>query len=181
VSVMAPGSRLSAGELRRAFDGAFAAPSEGPARDLESFLTLRVASAGYAVPVLDIAGFAAARRIVPLASALPALLGLAAVRGTLLPVYGLEALLGDVASTEPPRWFLLCGRQDPVALGFARFEGHVRLSRSERLGTDAGEGPRMHVRDVVRVAGEVRGVIDLSSIVEVIEERVSGSRPIKER
>jgi chemotaxis signal transduction protein len=181
VNVVTRGSMLSAEELRRAFDGAFAAPSEGRRRDLEPLLTLRIASAAYAVRVLDIAGFATARRIVPLTSALPAMLGLTAVRGSLFPVYSLDGLLGDEAATEPPQWFLLCGHADPVALAFARFEGHVLLSPSERLAVNAGDGQRKHVRELVRVADEVRGVIDVSSLVELIQERVSASRPIKER
>lgn len=181
MNVVTSGSTLSAEELRRAFDDAFAAPSEGRRQDLEPMLTLRIGSAAHAIRVLDIAGFAAARRIVPLGSPLPAMLGLAAVRGTLFPVYSLEALLGDEAASEPPQWFLLCGQADPVALAFAHFEGHVLLSRSERLATSAGEGPRKHVRELVRVADEVRGVIDVSSLLETIQERVSASRPIKER
>lgn len=181
MNVVRSGSMLSAEELRRAFYGAFAAPSEERRLDLEPLLTLRIGSAAYAVRVLDIAGFATARRIVPLGSPLPAMLGLAAVRGSLFPVYSLEALLGDQATSEPPQWFLLCGHADPVALAFAHFEGHVLLSRSERLATSAGEGPRRHVRELVRVADEVRGVIDVSSLLETIQERVSASRPIKER
>ncbi len=181
MTVAAPGSMLSAEELRRAFDGAFAAPSEGRRQDIESFLTLRIASAAYAVRVLDIAGFATARPIVPMVSALPAMLGLAAVRGTLFPVYGLEALLGEEPTSESPGWFLLCGDTDPVALAFTVFEGHVLLPRPERLAAGAGEGQRRHVRELVRAGGEVRGIIDIGSLVEAIQERVAASRPPKER
>jgi chemotaxis signal transduction protein len=181
MKVVTPGPMLSAEELRRTFDGAFAMPSEARRQDLEPLLTLRIASAAYAVRVLDIAGFATARRIVPLGSPLPAMLGLAAVRGILFPVYSLEALLGDQTTSAPPRWFLLCGHQDPVALAFADFEGHALLSRSEWRATSGGEGRRKHVRELVRMADEMRGVIEVSSLLETIQERVSASRPIKER
>jgi chemotaxis signal transduction protein len=180
VSHATPEAVLSAEMSRRAFDGVFAAPLSTRRQDLEPFLTLRISSSAYAVRVLEIAGLATARKIVPLANAVPAMLGLTAVRGRLFPVYCLQALLGDLPPSEPPRWFVLCSGVDPLALGFAELEGHVLLPRSELFAASPGEGRRRHVRELVRAADEVRGVIDVSSLVEAIQERVSAEGPMKE-
>jgi chemotaxis signal transduction protein len=181
MSGMASELVLSEASLRRAFDSAFAAPSSKQGQELQRFLMLRIASRGYAMRVLEIAGFATARKIVPLASALPALLGLTALRGRFLPVYSLERLLGVESADVPPRWFVVCGGADPVALGFAEFEGHVLLSRPEVFAATDGASPRKYARELVRTADGVRGVIDVSSLLEAIRQRVSASEPVKER
>lgn len=178
MSAMEPRSAPSAQHLRRQFDDGFAEPASERRQDFEPFLTLRIASTAYAVRLSEIAGFAAARKIVPLTSRLPGMLGLAAVRGSLLPVYCLEALLHDEAAAEP-RWFLLCRGQEPMALSFAQFEGHVLVPRSARLAAKGAEG--RHVQELVQVDNEVRGIIAVSSLAEAIRESVAAQRPVKER
>src|SRR6185312_2949550 len=120
--------------LRHAFDEAFRRAAHELADDRARLLRLRVGGDAYAFRLDEIASFAAARRIVPLASAVPGLLGLAGLRGTLVPVYSLAALLGRAADDEAPRWFVLCGGAEPVALAFARFEGYVETARGELRG-----------------------------------------------
>ncbi|HXU69702.1 MAG TPA: chemotaxis protein CheW [Polyangia bacterium] len=121
--------------LRHAFDEAFRRAAHELADDRARLLRLRVGGDAYAFRLDEIASFAAARRIVPLASAVPGLLGLAGLRGTLVPVYSLAALLGRAADDEAPRWFVLCGGAEPVALAFARFEGYVETARGELRGS----------------------------------------------
>ena len=176
MSIVTPeeAASASAEQLRRAFDQGFSVGHAEKRADAEPFVTLRVGSTAYALAVHEIAGFAAARKIVPLPSALPGLLGLTAVRGGLWPVYGLESLLGGEAD-EPPRWLILCRGADPVALGFARFEGHALLSRSARFAASEGQGLRAHVRELVRADDGVRGVIDVDSVVMAIQKRVGPS------
>jgi chemotaxis signal transduction protein len=170
---------LSAGQLRRAFDAGFAVPPVERRADLEPFLALRIASTAYAVRLLEIAGVAPATKIVRLASDLPGMLGLAAVRGVLLPVYDLQALLGGEPATGLPSWFLLCGRVDRVALSFSGFEGHVLVSRADVHAAD-GESRGRHVRELARVSGAVRAVIDVHSLVGAIQQRVPAVGPTKE-
>ncbi|HEY3817656.1 MAG TPA: chemotaxis protein CheW [Polyangiaceae bacterium] len=174
-----PSPTLPAEKLRSEFDSSFAAPPSDRGQDVEAFLTMRIASTPYAMRLLDVTGFATARTIAPLASTLPALLGLAAVRGSLFPAYSLEALLGYETAGAPPRWFALSGGSDPVALAFTQFEGHVLVSRSARV--PATGSHRAHIQEIVRSNGEVRGVIDVASLVQVIHQRVSASKPPKER
>ena len=106
--------------LRQAFDGSFAQPATERRQDSEPYLALRVSSTAYAIAVQQIGGFAPARKIVPIGSALPALLGVTAVRGRLYPVYSIEALLAETATSEGAAMArVLCGGAEPVALSFA--------------------------------------------------------------
>jgi purine-binding chemotaxis protein CheW len=171
---------LSAEELRRAFDANFAAPPARRIEDIEQLLALRIGGTAYALPVLDIAGYSAARPIVAIPSPIPELLGLAGVRGTLLPVYSLEALLGRPVGSEPPRWFVQCKGADPVALGFSVFEGHLDLPRSGIRATTGGEDAARHVRRLLRAGDEVRAVIDVASVLKAIRERVAALESSKE-
>jgi chemotaxis signal transduction protein len=180
VSVVVPEPVPVAEQLHRLFDGAFAAPYSERREDLEPFLALRISSAPYALRALEIVGLATARKIVPLPSTLPAMLGLTAVRGRLLPVYGLDSLLGEEPANRPPRWLALCRGPDPVALAFAEIEGHLLLPRSEVFAAEGSASGRRHVRELVRAGAEVRGVIDVSSLVESIGECVRAQGPIKE-
>jgi chemotaxis signal transduction protein len=171
---------LDADELRRAFDLGFAAPSAEPGDGAEAFLALRVGTDAYAVRVREIAGFAAARKVVPLPSLIPEMLGLASVRGSLVPVYGLAALLGYGDRDGPLRWFLLCGGTDPLALAFADFDGYLELPRPDVRATGHGEIDRTHVREVLRAGVDVRSVIDVSSLMDAIREKVAVAAAMKE-
>ena len=92
---------LSAAALAEAFDAAFARPPASGRADTQSFLALRLGDDAFAVRVGDIAALHADRRIVPMPSAEPTLLGVAAVRGRIAPVYDLAALLGYPANGAP--------------------------------------------------------------------------------
>jgi chemotaxis signal transduction protein len=173
----APG--VAADELRQRFDLAFAAPPVERDRGFEPLLAVRIGAAAYALRVPEIAGFAAARKIVPLPSRIAGMLGLAGLRGVVVPVFSLAAWIGYSGGEDPPRWFALCGGADPIALAFADFDGYLELPRSAL--SDAADAGRMHVRQVVRAQGEVRGVIDVPSVVKAIQEKVAAAHAIKER
>jgi chemotaxis signal transduction protein len=163
------GTRLD--ELRRTFDQSFAAPpAERPEEQVE-LLALRLADHPYAVRLLDVAGMVRGTKVVPLPPGVPELLGLAGLRGGLVPVFGLAALLGHPEPPEPPRWMLVCGGEDPIALAFHDFEGHLRLPKSA-LHADADRtSGRRHVADVARTPLLLRAVIGIPSIVETIRSR----------
>ena len=114
-------------ELRRAFDESFAVAPPERVTSWEDLLSVRIGGDPYALRVRDISGFMASGRIVPLPSRLPELLGMAGVKGALVPVFSLEALLGYVRPVEAPRWLALTGKVETVALAFGEFEGHLRI------------------------------------------------------
>jgi chemotaxis signal transduction protein len=88
--------------LRSAFDEAFSLAPVATPESFEDLLVIRVAGAPYSLRARQITGLVASRRIVPLPSATPQLLGVAGHRGALVLVYSLAALLGHRADVKPP-------------------------------------------------------------------------------
>jgi chemotaxis signal transduction protein len=171
---------VSAAEaLRKQFDAAFAEPFAERTADVASFLAIRIDADEYALRVEEIRGFAAARKIVPVPSGVHALLGLAGIRGAVVPVFSLRALMGYTGGDERPRWFVLGGGAVPIALAFEDFDGYLELPVSDVR--PAGEPGRTFVREVLRIGDALRGVIALASMAKTIEESATTGRPIKER
>lgn len=114
----------TADTLRRAFDASFAVapPEPVPFVDL---LEIRVDAQIVALRVAELRSLHVAGRIVTFPGAPPELLGLAGVRGRVLPVFDLGALFGRAATTAP-RWLAVTG-SPAAALAFARFERQVRV------------------------------------------------------
>jgi purine-binding chemotaxis protein CheW len=155
-------------ELRRAFDASFAAPAVDGERDTADYVAIGVGDAGYALPMGVIGGLFADMSITPCPSPLREFIGLAAFRGTMVPVYDLGALLGHDAGTR--RWIVpALGEQ--VALAFDRFEGHFRVAGSAVSRRQESASAR-HVDEVVIHDGKARPIISIPSLVATLRERV---------
>ena len=169
---------LSAAALRRAFDLSFAEAPTAGAEPLESLLALRVGGAPYAIRLSEIAGVHADRTVVPVPTPMPDLLGVAGIRGAIVPVYDLGALLGHPRSTRP-RWMLLAASPALVGLAFESLEAHVRMPRrsiegaSDVGGAGKGGGEIGRTRGAVEVGGLLRPLIHVGSILEGITRRPS--------
>lgn len=160
--------------LRQAFDRSFAeAPSVGGSV-VHDLLDLRVGPARYALRVTELSALVADTRITPLATPVPDLLGIAALRGSLLPVYDLGALLGH--GPEPqPRWIAVAAGQTPVGLAFARFEGHLRVGADALVAEVRSGAP--HIRHIVRLEeGHRRSLVSMASVLDAIADRVRAAR-----
>lgn len=89
---------LRIAEVRRAFDASFAAPEASYDEDEHrNVLAVRAGDGSFAVRLEALAGVEACRKIVHLPGALPGMLGVAGIRGRLLAVYHLGALLGQAS------------------------------------------------------------------------------------
>jgi purine-binding chemotaxis protein CheW len=151
--------------LRHDFDHAFAAPPRMPSAADEDLLSIRVAGQPYAIRLSEIAGLFTDKRITPVPSRAPALLGIACFRGTILPVYGLHLLLGHPAA--PPRW-LVTAAAVSVAIAFEGFEGHLRLARDAILHQE-GDGPaRRLLPERALTPHGIRPIVHLPAILEAI-------------
>ncbi len=155
-------------ELRGQFDQSFAAPPRTDLEQLETLIAIRVAGDPYALRIGEINSLASDRKIVPLPSATPELLGAAGVRGAVVPVFSLAALLGYGLGLGSARWLALCGTDEPLALAFSDFEGCVQVVRDQL------------VNDVARTPELVRTVLSIPSLVEEIKERSGRRRASKE-
>jgi chemotaxis signal transduction protein len=169
-----------AAELRRAFDRSFAQPPPPTAPETEDLLSIRVGGDPYAIRLRDIAGIVAGRKVVPVPTAAPGLLGLAGVRGGIVPVFGLAAILGYGPSHESPRWMVVCGVDDPIALAFSELEAYLRLPASCLHADQTFRATRPHVDQVVSTDAGIRAVIGIPNVMATIRNRGGHERLPKE-
>jgi chemotaxis signal transduction protein len=178
MKVEEPPSFARAGQLRRDFDQSFAEPLRSGKEELEALLTLRVGGDPYAVKIADITGLIADRRIVLLPAAAPEFLGIVGLRGSVVPVWSLGALLGYASSSEMPRWLLLVGgdgNRQALGLAFEQYDGHLSVRRAALSGSAASDQEvptRSFVGQSVRLANTQVGVLSISSIANGIRQRL---------
>ena len=163
--------------LRQEFDFSFAQPPRAATEIPENMLAIRLGGDAYAIRIAEVGGLYADRRIMPLPTPLPELLGVAGFRGQIAPVYDLAALLGYTRQT-PPRWMILVRLREPVALAFDQFEAHFAVLPERIVSTSAAmpaDATRPHLRDAVRSEDTVRPIIHLQSLLDDIQRRVDSS------
>ena len=117
-------------ELRHSFDSSFSRPPP-PQKDAgEALLRLQVGGASLGVRLHQLAGLHLMPRLVRLPGGPASLLGLVGIRGQLIAVHDLAALLG-LPPGEPPKWLLLAGGARRVGLAATGFEGQLRATREQ--------------------------------------------------
>lgn len=160
------GAKVS--DLKEAFDQTFAQPLELPDDAGEDLIAVQVGSTGYALRLKELSGIQKNRRIVPLPGGPAGFRGLAGIRGRLVAVHSLSALLGERAEGEE-NWLALTQGEVPIGLAFASLDGFLRESTLFPAQERASE----LVREVLRVESVVRGVIHVPSVVEAIKRRIT--------
>jgi chemotaxis signal transduction protein len=154
-----------AGELRDAFDRGFAAALPPPEPVHSDFVCIRVGGEPFAVPLADIASLHADLRIVALPTRATELLGVAAIRAAIVPIYDLRVAFG-MSDSGTPRWTVLL-RGGRAGFAFEGHDGYARIPDAAHAATTE----HGHVRGQFSVAGQPRSVVDLGSVVAAIEMR----------
>jgi purine-binding chemotaxis protein CheW len=159
---------VRAEELANAFDRSFAEARGVPAGEADEFLAVQVAGERHAMRLAEVGGLHPARTVTPLPGLFPALMGLAGLRGALVPVYDLALLFGHEAPGAA-RWMVLAPGAG-VAFAFEALDGQFRapsaaVSSSRQDGAETG-------RQVVTTAGGPLPVIHIPSLVETIRRRL---------
>src|ERR1039458_7695948 len=121
-----------AAALRQAFDQSFALPPPPASQEVEDLLAIRVAGNPYAIRLRDIAGIVAGRKVVPVPAVRLDLLGLAGIRGGVVPVFGLASILGY--------------GQVPGSRGGQSLRNSSSRYRRDSSGTQGGPRPRCQAR-----------------------------------
>ena len=162
-------------DFRNAFDKAFAQPRvTGDTAAWEDFLTIRIAGDGYALRLREIAGLVKGRRVVACPSEVPEFQGIAGVRGTLVSVYSLPALLGYSGGGEPAAWLLLCAgasretAEESIGLAFPEFSGFVRALPSQihaARDRDAPSSQSVRSAQFLRLGSEVRTIVAIPRLL----------------
>ncbi|MDI1479450.1 chemotaxis protein CheW [Polyangium sp. y55x31] len=163
-------------ELRRAFDASFAAPPRDADRSGELVLAIQAGGQGYAIRLSDIDGVHECRKVVPLPEGPPGLLGITGIRGRLFSVHALGSLLGLPTWNEKPRWLLIAGGDEPIAIGVASIEACLEVSPADLVPVDSAQEGDAHIREIVTVAGQARGVLVLESLVARALQRAGERR-----
>jgi chemotaxis signal transduction protein len=174
----------SADDLRRRFDASFAAPPPAPAGELAALLAIRVGGDPYALRIAEIGGLSEARKIVRVPGARAGVLGLAAHRGVVVPVFDLAAAIGYERGGGAPRWLALSPGTAPVAFAFEEFEGYFELPLAQLRPAADPQIRSSHVREVLRDRGVVRGVVSLAALIGaagVVNDETARALPAKER
>jgi chemotaxis signal transduction protein len=167
----APDVAAQVAALRSAFDATFAAPARRDAAALERLLAFRVGEQTLAARLGTIAAVEALPRLAAVPGAPAELLGLAGIRGRLVPVFSLALLIGG-DGTETPRWLLVCGSDEPIGLAVSGVDGYVHVPAADVVPGTKDRHP--HVHEFVRVGELLRGVVDLASVRGQIERRAAG-------
>lgn len=168
-------------ELRAAFDRSFAAPPQSGLVETEDLLAIRVGGDPYAVRLRDISGLIARRTLVAVPGGAAGLVGIAGIRGDIVPVFSLSVLLGYGEDAEPPPWTVLCGTEQPTGLGFAEFEGYLRLARSAVHADENLHAARKYVKELATTEAEARPVIAIPQILTDIRTPRGPQRSEKEQ
>ena len=161
-----------ADELHDAFDRGFADPPPPPEPAHSDFLCIEIAGEPSAIRLADIVSLHADLRIVALPTRAPELLGVAAIRAAIVPIYDLGIALG-AAGKAAARWTVLL-RGGAVGFAFAGYDGHARIADRAVAGPAGGAAagvPRGYVRGQFNLDGQPRSVIDLTAVRMAIELR----------
>jgi purine-binding chemotaxis protein CheW len=169
---------LSIEALRREFDGSFALPAREVASDSLDLLAIRIDNEPFALRVSEIAGLVTGHRLTPVPSPLPSLMGLLGVRGALVAVFDLGALLGEAPMTAAPRWVALCPGEHGLAVAFPELEGHLKLpSTAVRV----AEGQRRElVEHSIQTEAELYPIASIPRILKRLLVSAGVQQPGKE-
>ena len=165
---------LQLDRLRGDFDQSFRSAAGLPVADLLSLVAIRLGGEPLVLRTDQISGIARRRRVVPVPSRLPQLLGITSLRGALLPVFSLAALLELPRRDEAGSWLAFAHREAPLAFAFDDFEGQIEVQPGCLY--EAGGAVRRHLRQLAQIGSAVRGVVDMASIVEAIRSAAALSR-----
>jgi purine-binding chemotaxis protein CheW len=168
-TVTTPEVAAGAARLRAEFDAAFSRPPGAEAAETVELLTLRLGGDSFAVRLADTAGLFADQRITPVPGPLSDFHGLAGVRGALVPVYDLAALMGYPRSMQP-RW-LITARRSVVGFVFDTFLGQLRVETTSLAAHSAGISDE--AGEVVRTPAFSGPVIQLNSIIHALSRRTA--------
>jgi len=152
-------------ELRRDFDSSFAKPPPVAGEAGQDLLAIRLGTRRFAIRLSEIAGLYADKKITPVPGAAAGMLGIAGFRGSILPVYDLQGLLG-LSSAPASRWLVMAARA-PVAFSFEAFEEQVRVS-PRAIKRERARAKSSFTKEFIQTDGVLRPIIQLSSVLEAV-------------
>jgi purine-binding chemotaxis protein CheW len=168
--------RSRAADMRKAFDRAFAEPPPPEAEASGDYLGIRIGGTAYAVALSEIGAVFADKKIAPLPSGASELLGVAGVRGDIVPVFSLGALLGQ-GGGDKPRWLVLA-RGGGAGFAFDSLDGHLRIPLAQIA---PAASPTGFILANAVTGKEARPIVSIASLMEHLESRAGQGARSSER
>lgn len=157
--------------LRRAFDQGFSLPPPDVRHDHVALIALAIGTERYALRVSELAGLEPAGCIVPLPGGTEPLLGICGLRGRLVPIFDLGALVGQPVG-KSPRWLALHGDDPSIGLAFTELEGYLQADRADLL-----PATTRHATEAVKSDASLRPILDLPSLKSTLGQRAGLPAP----
>jgi purine-binding chemotaxis protein CheW len=155
--------------LAAELDSSFGRPRELTRPAMTELLAIRVGDEPYALRLAEIQALLADRPIARLPTPVRELLGLCAIRGTIVPVYDLAQLLGRTVQREhAPRWLVLAQRSELIALAFDALDAQI-LVPSDAIASPAGDTDQ---DSTVLILGALRPLLRVAAVLDAIDQRV---------
>lgn len=164
-------------KLRDGFDRGFAEPPQRRSSAMEEFLLVSAGGTPLAFRLTDVGALHSGKTVVPVPIRVSELLGVAAFRNAVLPIYDLRALLG-LEAKRSPRWIVATRSESAVGLAFDAFVRHIRI-RPEEITRDADSTAGRYTRGAV-AAGGMHPIVDVASLLSAIGQRARLSPTSKE-
>lgn len=166
MSEAASGLAARAAELREDFDRTFAEPVRLDTTVNVALLAIRVGARPMALRLSEISGLFAGKTVTRIPGSHPAMRGVAGFRGSMLPVYDLNVLLG-LANGQAPRWLVIAATA-PVALAFDTFVRQLRVVQDSILPQAGQQDAAGHAREFVRTQDFAGPILHLPSVLAAI-------------
>jgi purine-binding chemotaxis protein CheW len=174
MNLKSSGSLENVDALRKAFDESFAIRPGERNQNVEGLLVLRVSGVSYAVKLREIKGLFRKKKISPVPGPVPELLGFAGIKGILVPVYSLAALLGRGQENCDSKWFVLCQSSEAAffALAVEEFEGYVDVAYSNITSDAVPSAKPRTFHQVARINDTSRVIVDIPTVLSLIQARI---------
>ncbi len=104
--------------------------------------------------------------VVAIPGSTPELLGITGIRGSIVPVFSLDALLG-YGSHGPGRWLALCGDGDIIGLCFSDLDAYRKSELGEIIALSSTQA-RRHVAGLLGAGSDSAYLLDTTSILAAI-------------
>jgi chemotaxis signal transduction protein len=163
--------------LRHAFDRAFADAQRFDTAAAENLLAIRVGAERCALRLSEITGLFSDRGVTRVPGGAAALIGLAGFRGTLLPVYSLQALLG-LGAAKLARWQVVAAAA-PVVFAFEQFDGQLRATPDNILAAEARATLGGCAKEFVRIGDFAGPILHVPSVLELVDRPGDRSARVK--
>lgn len=165
-------------ETRRRFDHSFSLPHPPLDNDVEDFLAIRVGGHPYALRATELVRVEPIGRTSVLPGSNSWLVGLAAVRGKLIPVYSLDLILSYQRPAADYKWIAI-GREELLGFAFDSVDGYLRTQRVRIVNASTANQDRAHCRQAFDHDGKLRLIANLPSILTAIREKTSAPASVE--